>query len=65
MIHGFKIVEKKNPLAVHGYFISRETAERHLSQTIPDYVARGFFMDKTLTAKSFKIARCEHGKNRN
>lgn len=52
---GYKIIEKDNPLAVHGLFDSRERAERHLQETIPDYVRRGFFMDKTLTADSFKV----------
>lgn len=51
----FKIIEKKNPLAVHGLFDSRERAERHLTDVIPDYVRRGYFMDKTLTADSFEV----------
>lgn len=51
----FKIVEKKNPLAVHGLFDSRARAERHLKEVIPGYVARGLFMDKTLTADSFEV----------
>ena len=49
------IVEKNNPLAVHGYFDSIERAELHLKNNIPDYVARGYFMDKTLTAQDFVI----------
>lgn len=51
----FKIVEKKNKLAVHGLFDSKERAERHLKEVIPEYVARGYFMDKTLTADCFEI----------
>lgn len=51
----FKLVEKKNPLAVHGLFDSRESAERHLKEVVPGYVARGYFMDKTLTAESFEV----------
>ena len=51
----FKIVEKNNHLAVHGLFYSRERAEWHLIQNIPIHVARGYFMDKTLTEKSFEI----------
>lgn len=51
----FAIVEKKNNLAVHGYFDSRDRAERHLSETIPEYVRRSYFMDKTLTPSDFEI----------
>lgn len=51
----FKIVEKKNHLAVHGLFDSRERAERHLTEVIPEYIRKGFFMDKTLTADSFEV----------
>ena len=54
-IHKVKLVEKANHLAVHGHFLSRETAERHLRDTIPDYCRRGIFMDKTLTPESFEI----------
>ena len=54
----FKIVEKKNPLAVHGIFDSRDRAERFLAETIPDYVARRLFMDKTLTADDFEVRQC-------
>ncbi len=52
---GYKIIEKENPLAVHGLFDSKERADRHLRDVIPEYVKRGFFMDKTLTAESFKV----------
>lgn len=51
----FHIVEKNNPLALHGIFHSRERAERHLREVIPEYVAKSYFMDKTLTADSFII----------
>ena len=51
----FKLVEKKNKLAVHGLFDSRERAERYLVEVIPVYVQRGYFMDKTLTPDSFEI----------
>ncbi len=52
----FAIVEKNNPLAVHGLFDSRERAERHLAVVIPEYVRKSYFMDKSLTADSFEIA---------
>ncbi len=52
---GYKIVEKKNHLAVHGLFHSRESAERHLTDVIPEYVAKKYFMDKTLTDDDFEV----------
>jgi hypothetical protein len=51
----FNIVEKRDHLAVHGIFDSRERAEHHLTQIIPLYVSWSYFMDKTLTADSFEI----------
>lgn len=51
----FKVVEKDNELAVHGLFDSRERAERHIREVVPEYVRKGYFMDKTLTADSFKV----------
>lgn len=53
----YKIVEKKNTLHVHGYFSSYETANKHLKETIPGYVSKGFFVDKTLKANSFIIMK--------
>jgi len=51
----YKIVEKKNPLAVHGYFQCLERAQRWLAVNAPEYCAKGYFMDKTLTPNSFTI----------
>lgn len=51
----WKIVERDNPLAVHGYFTSRETAERHLREVIPVYCERGYFTDKALVPESFVV----------
>ena len=53
----FKIVEKNNHLAVHGMFDVMYRAEQHLANKIPEYVAKGFFMDKTLTKDSFEIIK--------
>lgn len=53
----FKLVEINNKLAVHGIFDLEERAKKHLEETIPLYVQRGYFMDKTLTADSFKIIK--------
>jgi len=51
----FKIIEKKNPLAVHGYFHSLKGAERWLTVNAPEYCSKGYFIDKTLTPDSFTI----------
>ena len=51
----YAIVEKKNHLAVHGIFDTLDRAEAFLAGTIPLYVARGFYMDKTLRADSFEV----------
>ncbi len=53
----FKLVEKKDNNAVHGLFDSLQSAEKHVAETIPIYVQKGYFMDKTLTSKSFKIIK--------
>ena len=50
-----KIVEKRNHNAVHALFDSPDRADRHLREIIPLYVARGYFMDKTLTADDFEL----------
>ena len=50
-----KVVEKKNTLAVHGIFLSRERAQNHIDSVIPEYCERGVFMDKTLTPGDFTI----------
>jgi len=51
------IVEKDNPLALHGLFDYYDRAERHIQEIIPVYVARGYYMDKSLTAESFMIVK--------
>ena len=51
----FKIVEKKNPLAVHALCDTRERAQRWLDINAPEYCAKGYFMDKTLTPADFEI----------
>lgn len=51
----YRLIEKDNPNALHGIFDTLERAQRHLSETIPVYVAKGYFMDKTLTPDSFTI----------
>jgi hypothetical protein len=53
----FKLVEINNELAIHGIFDSEEGAKKHLKETIPLYVQRGYFMNKTLTADIFKIIK--------
>jgi len=51
----FKIVEKQNHLHVHQLFDSRESAEQFLREVVPVHVAKGYYMDKTLTADSFEV----------
>lgn len=51
----YAIVEKKNHLAVHGIFDTRDRAEAFTAGIIPLYVARSYFMDKTLRADSFEV----------
>ena len=51
----FKVVEKQNLLAVHVICDSRERAQFWIDVKAPEYAAKGYFMDKTLTADSFTI----------
>jgi hypothetical protein len=51
----YKIIEKKNPLAVHALFSSLESAQRWIAVNAVEYCAKGYFMDKTLTPQSFEI----------
>ena len=49
------VVEKKNPFHLHAICSTRESAERWIKELAPEYCAKGFFMDKTLTPESFEI----------
>lgn len=51
----FKIVEKRNPLAVHAHCATLESAQRWIDEKAPEYCAKGYFTDKTLTPNSFEI----------
>lgn len=51
----FKVVEKRNHLAVHAYCSCKEWAEQWIKEKAPIYCAEGYFMDKTLTPDSFII----------
>ena len=53
--HIFKVVEKRNHLAVHAYCSYIEWAEQWIKEKAPIYCAEGYFMDKTLTPDSFII----------
>jgi hypothetical protein len=55
----FRIVEKKNHDAVHGHFGSKERAEWFLEHTVPVYIAKGYYSDKSLTAKDFEVIEAE------
>jgi hypothetical protein len=49
------IIEKDNPLAVHGIFDTEARAWEFLRETVPEYCRRGFYSDKTLTPDSFTV----------
>lgn len=51
----YRLIEKKHPLHLHGIFDDLASAERHLKETIPEYVRKGYFMDKTLRPDDFII----------
>ena len=55
----WKIVEKRNHLAVHQLHDTRESAEHSLARVIPEYVRLGYYMDKTLTADDFEIVAAD------
>ena len=61
----YQMVEKKDHLAVHVIFNSKERGERFLKETVPEYVKKGYYMDKTLTANDFEIVeRLPNGKRK-
>jgi hypothetical protein len=51
----FKLVEKKNHNDVHGIFLSKESGDKFLKETVPVYVSKSYYTDKTLTVDSFEI----------
>ena len=51
----YKLVEKRNHLAVHALFDTLERAEHHMNEVVPVYIAKGYFMDKTLRIGDFEI----------
>lgn len=51
----FKVIEKDNPLAVHGLFDTLERAQYWIDTKAPEYYLKGYFTDKTLTPESFTI----------
>jgi hypothetical protein len=53
----YKIVEKKNPLALHALCDTLESAKRWIAINAVEYCAKGYFMDKTLTPQSFEIKK--------
>ena len=50
-----KIVEKNNHLACHGIFGSKESAQNHIDNVIPEYLRKGYFTDKSLKHSDFII----------
>lgn len=55
MAKQIKVVEKRDHHAVHAIFDYRHNAECYLRDVVPLYVARGFYMDRTLKAEDFEI----------
>ena len=51
----YKVIEKNNPNAVHAICDTLERARHWIEVKAPEYAAKGYFMDKTLTADSFTI----------
>jgi hypothetical protein len=51
----FKVIEKRNPLAVHCICDNRARAEHWITVKAPEYCSKGYFMDRTLTPDSFTI----------
>lgn len=49
------IRQKKDHLAIHGLFDSRDRADRHLRENTPEYVRRGYYTDKTLRTEDFEV----------
>lgn len=51
----FYVVEKANHLHVHAHCHSRDTGDYWIAHRAPEYCAKGYFMDKTLTPDSFEV----------
>ena len=51
----YYIIEKNKPLHVHAHCSTLESAQYWLKVKAPEYVRRGYYMDKTLTADSFEV----------
>lgn len=51
----FLVIEKQNRLAVHAICDTLERAQNWIDTKAPEYVRKGYFMDKSLTADSFTI----------
>ena len=49
------VIEKQNPLAAHAICDTRERAQFWIDTRAPEYAAKGYFINKTLTADSFTI----------
>lgn len=53
----YKIVEKKNRLAVHAHCTSKESAQAWINEKAALYCKLGYFTDKKLKPNSFKAVR--------
>lgn len=51
----FQVVEKANHLAIHCVAHTPERAQHWLDVKCPEYVRKGYFMNKALKADDFEI----------
>lgn len=51
----YNVIEKANPLHLHAICSTKESAERWIRELAPEYCAKGYFMDKSLTPDSFTV----------
>lgn len=51
----YRVVEKKNHNAIHAICLNEERANYWINVKCPEYVKKGYFMDKTLKADSFEV----------
>lgn len=53
----YPIVAKNSPNFVMAHCSTAESAKRYLKVTLPEYVSRGYLMDKTLKADAFIVGQ--------
>lgn len=58
----FKVIEKDHPLHVHAICSSLASAQQWIAELAPQYCAKGYFMNKSLTPESFVVIKQERWK---